>query len=128
MFACISSNGIKFNLIVIYIPPNNYEHSIFFDEFSELILNSDPKNTIIVGDLNYHFNSPLTPHSDFRDISDTLSLIQHISFPTHIKGIIIDYIFTNSSVSLISKTYCHSLISDHFDIVFDLVTQYSQSE
>ena len=128
MVACISSNRIKLNLIVIYRPPNNYEHSIFVDEFSELILNSDPKNTIIVGDLNYHFNSSLTPHSDFRDISDTLSLIQHISFPTHIKCNIIDYIFTNSSVSLISKTYCHSLVSDHFAIVFDLVTQYSQSE
>ena len=128
MVACISSKGIKLNLIVIYRPPNNYEHSIFFDEFSELILNSDPKNTIIVGDLNYHFNSSLIPHSDFRDISDTLSLIQHISFPTHIQGNIIDYIFTNSSVSLISKTYCHSLVSDHFAIVFDLVTQYSQSE
>ena len=51
MVACISSNGIKLNLIVIYRIPNNYEHSIFVDEFSELILNSDPKNTIIVGDL-----------------------------------------------------------------------------
>ena len=71
MTACISSKYrvlspyTKFNIIIIYRPPNKNDYSLFFDEFSNLVLNSDLINTIIVGDLIFHFNSLVSPHSDF---------------------------------------------------------------
>ena len=124
--ACISSKSrvvspyTKFNIIIIYRPPNKNDYSLFFDEFSDLVLNSDPINTIIVGDLNFHFNSLVSPHSDFCILLDTLSLLQHITFPTHIKGNTLDYVITNCKANIISNTISSSLISDHFSIVFNI--------
>ena len=126
MTACISSKYrvlspyTKFNIIIIYRPPNKNDYSLFFDEFSDLVLNSDPINTIIVGDLNFHFNSLVSPHSDFCILLDTLSLLQHITFPTHIKGNTLDYVITNCKANIISNTISSSLISDHFSIVFNI--------
>ena len=52
--SCILSPYTKCNIIIIYKPQNKNDYSLFFDEFSNLVLNSDPINTIIVGALNFH--------------------------------------------------------------------------
>ena len=83
MTACISSKSrvlspyTKFNIIIIYRPPNKNDYSLFFEEFSDLVLNSDPINTIIIGDLNFHFNSLVSPHSDFCILRYTYCNISH---------------------------------------------------
>ena len=58
MTACISSKShilspyTKFNIIIMYRPPNKNDYFLFVDELSDLVLNSDPINTIIVGDFS----------------------------------------------------------------------------
>ena len=55
--SCISSNKTKINIIIIYRPSNKNDYLLLFHEFSNLVLNTDPINTIIVGELNFHLNS-----------------------------------------------------------------------
>ena len=50
----------------------------------------------------------------------SLSLLQHITFPTHIKGNTLDYVITNCKTNIISNTISSSLISDYFSIVFNI--------
>ena len=56
-----SSNDIIFKIIVIYRPPNN-DFTSFFNEFSDLVINSNIYNTIFVGDFNFHYGSLISPH------------------------------------------------------------------
>ena len=71
-------------MITIYRHTNNYDYYLFVDEFSDLVLNLYPINTIIGCDLNFHFNYLFSPQSDYG-IYYILILMQHISYTTHIK-------------------------------------------
>ena len=55
---------------------------LLFDEFINVIHNlpsSSPYLPIILDDLNYHFNSFIYPHGDFKLLTEYLSLCQNIS-------------------------------------------------
>ena len=68
----------------------------FVDEFFDLI------NTIIVDFLNFRINYLIrAPHYDVCILIDTLSLLKHITCPTHIKGNTLDYVITNCEANMI---------------------------
>ena len=107
---------LKFNslrIIVIYRPPNS-DFSIFFDEFYDLInniLHQNSSKVMIVGDFNYHFNCSSPPHSLFKQLTDSLGLNQHVYFPSHACGNIIDLISTPTFIYSCSRS---DLLSDHY--------------
>ena len=72
-----SSNDIIFKIIVINRPPNN-DFTSFFNEFSDLVINSNIYNTIFVGDFNFHYGSLISPHIEFKSLINSLSLTQHV--------------------------------------------------
>ena len=77
--------NLTLHLIVIYRPPTP-ETILFFDEFHDFIHNLPSYSSYLpigLGDLNYHFNYTIDPHGDFKLLTESLSLCQHISFPTY---------------------------------------------
>ena len=52
----------------------------------------------------------------FTNLTDSLSLSQHVHFPTHMNGNIIDILFSSSlnSELIVSNIYRIDLFSDHF--------------
>ena len=72
-----SSNDIIFKIIVMYRPPNN-DFTSFFNEFSDLVINSNIYNTIFVGDFNFHYGSLISPHLEIKSLINSLSLKQHV--------------------------------------------------
>ena len=110
--------NLTLHLTVIYRPPKP-ETSLFFDEFHDFIHKLPSSSSylpIVLGDLNYHYNSPIYPHGDFKLLTESLSLCQHISFPTHSSGNTLDMIFTPLS-SLINN-----LINIHAPTKTTLIT------
>ena len=119
--------NLTLHLTVIYRPPKP-ETSLFFDEFHDFIHKLPSSSSylpIVLGDLNYHYNSPIYPHGDFKLLTESLSLCQHISFPTHSSGNTLDIIFTPLSSPLIRCINPNSfqkieLLTDHFIIEFSI--------
>ena len=119
--------NLTLHLTVIYRPPK-HETSLFFDEFHDFIHKLPSSSSylpIVLGDLNYHYNSPIYPHGDFKLLTESLSLCQHISFPTHSSGNTLDMIFTPLSSPLIRCINPNSfqkieLLTDHFIIEFSI--------
>ena len=76
---------LTLHLTVIYCPPKP-ETILLFEKYHDFIHNHPSSSSylpIVLGDLNYHFNSPIYPHGDFKLLTEYLSLCQHISFPAH---------------------------------------------
>ena len=97
---CISC---KFNLqsnslcIIVIYRPTKPAFSTFFDEFYDFIndcLHHNEYKVMIVDDFNYHFDSSSQQYSLFKQLTESISLHQHINCPTHVSGNIIDIIFT----------------------------------
>ena len=115
-------------IIGIYHPPPNGEHNttdgMFINDSTELLVNKLPQyqSNIILGDFNIHIED-LT-NADAIILSDTmraLSLEQHITGPTHVRGNTLDLIFTQlSNGSNISNITLHGYISDHCMILVDI--------
>ena len=81
----------------------------------------DHNNYLVVGDFNLHYGSNYPPHSYFYNLISLLSLKQHISFPTHTSGHILDLIITLTSSTLIPyPPNLLSLTTDHYSIMFSL--------
>ena len=77
----------------MYRPPYSEDHPItagvFFHEFAEylesVVMSSD--KLLITGDFNFHMDVPTDPNNiHFRDLLDTMGLIQHVKQPTHTCG------------------------------------------
>ena len=64
-------------MLGIYRPPNN-DFTSFFNEFSNLVINSKIYNTIFVGDFYFHYGSLITPHLEFKSLINYLSIKQHV--------------------------------------------------
>ena len=70
---------------VIYRPPN-FSVPVFATDFLDLIETSinESGRLLILGDLNIPMNNPNSPDTNmFQDVLDSLSLHNHITFPTH---------------------------------------------
>ena len=103
-----SSPTLKLPNLTLYlnaiIRPSKPETILFFDEYHNFIHNLPSSSSylpIILGDLNYHFNSHIYSHGAFKFLTKSLSLCQHISFPTYSSGNILDMIFTPYPVFLL---------------------------
>ena len=86
------------SITVIYRPPKP-EFAPFLSEFNDIatdLISSPIYHPIIFGDFNYHFNSTSNPHIIFTNLTNSLSLSQHVHFLTHINGNIIDLVFFSS--------------------------------
>ena len=82
--------------IIVYKPPSP-EFTQLSNELTDLITEIDLSNTIILGDFNNHYGSSTSPHYNFFELLDSLSLKQHVHFPTHSSGYTIDLILTSYS-------------------------------
>ena len=103
----------------IYHPPpkNTITNSMFIDDITEhlITLLSTATNNIILGDFNMHINDVNSNDAcTFVDTFTALGLTQHVTTSTHVKGNILDLVFTEES-SNIKLTSCQAgpFLSDH---------------
>ena len=103
----------------IYHPPpkNAITNRMLIDDVTDhlITLLSTATNNIILGDFNMHIND--TNSNDactFLDTFTALSLTQHVTTSTHVKGNILDLMFTEE-ISNIKLTSCQAspFLSDH---------------
>ena len=112
------STQCHFTLILIYRPPHSNIQT-FITELRQITSLISSPNTLLLGDFNIHVNTPSsTPN--FHQLIYEHSLTQHVSFPTHIHGNILNLIITPSDSTIISNIYRDLLISDHYAICFSL--------
>ena len=118
--------NLTLHLTVIY-RPQKPETILFFNEYHHFIhnLHSSSSYLIVLGDLNYNFNSLIYPHVDFKLLTESLFLCQHKSFPTNFSGNTLDMIFTPLSSPHIWCINNNSfqqieLLTDHFIIEFSI--------
>ena len=120
------SNTIR--VVNIYRPAYSAEHRIttpvFFMEFAnymETLLLCKEK-LLITGDFNIHVD--VSDQSDVRtflDLLESLSLVEHVTKPTHVDGHILDLIITRSSDNIIlDPPYIDRFISDHVSVLCNL--------
>ena len=76
------------------------------------------QNTIILVYLNIHVNKiSLASNTDF-DLLENNNLKQHIDFPTHTCGNILDQIITRTNNTIASDFEQYIIFSDHYAITF----------
>ena len=77
---------------------------------------------LITGDFNIHVD--VSDQSDVRtflDLLESLSLVEHVTKPTHVDGHILDLIITRSSDNIIlDPPYIDRFISDHVSVLCNL--------
>ena len=114
-------------IVTIYRPPSS-QYICFLDYFHQLVSSIPIENTIIVGDFNFHINKPDKPTNSFINSLDNLSLIQHITKPTHMSGNTLDLVITSStSIFDISILPITDIISDHYALSFSISNTYRSS-
>ena len=93
------------------------------DDLTELLTEvvSNHNNIVILGDINIHLNEPEDTDAEaLSNIFEAFNITQHIKFPTHNLGHILDLIATeirqNRNVTAITGSY----ISDHLLIAIQL--------
>ena len=106
----------------MYRPPKP-EFASFLSEFNDLatdLISSPIYHPIIISDFNFNCNATSNPHIMFTNLTNSLSLSQHVNFTTYINGNIIDLIFTSSlhSELMVSNISRLDLLSDKFLISF----------
>ena len=111
----------KKNLTVtgIYHPPpkNTVTNRMFIDDFTDHIISLLPTetNNIILGDFNMHINDIHSSDAGiFKDTLTALGVTQHVTTSTHVKGNILDLIFTEETSSIkLTSFQASSLLPDH---------------
>ena len=117
-------------LLVISLLPciQNVPVSMFLEEFSkylEIIIPSDGK-LLVVDDFNFHLDNAKNDHSEsFKELLNTFSLWQHVSFSTHSKGHILDLIITAESDDTVKR---HPVFSPFQYLMQPFMQQTSNSE
>ena len=112
------------NFVLYYRSPNSKQENT---DYLEEIINSCPKNTLIIGDLNMpeiNWASNLCPkrYESFLNTTTEKNFTQLIGFPTHVRGNILDCAFTNTPEKVIDIQPLGFLgNSDHTVISFDLI-------
>ena len=113
-------NGPTPTIATVYHPPK--PNKDFIHEFSTFLTHicSLSSNIILLGDINIHMdniNHPLT--KDFTSCLDSFGLQQHIHFPTHSKGHVLDLVCC-SGVTPFNCSATDLPISDHMLITFNM--------
>ncbi|XP_048016198.1 uncharacterized protein LOC125248394 isoform X3 [Megalobrama amblycephala] len=82
-------------VILIYRPPK--VNSGFFSELAELLtlLSSNCSDMLTIGDINIHVDNPdCSQATNFMHVLDCFNFTQHVDFPTHKSGHILDLVCT----------------------------------
>ena len=71
-------------------------------------------NLILTGDLNIHMDEKADPGTvTFTDFLDSLGLVNHTQFPTHVSGHTLDLIITQEDSNDILTVARGHMLSDH---------------
>ena len=126
----------SFEITVVKIKLNNNKHlilvsiyrvlfvsvTVFLEEIIQLfeILLTLKENIILAGDVNIHNDEDELYSNRFKDILNTFNIIQHVDFPTHIKGHTLDIIATFSDNPIILDIKSNEYdVSHHFLVDFN---------
>ncbi len=105
---------------IIYRPPKL--HPSFLSDFADLLtqLSAISPSVLLLGDFNLHVDSTDNkPASEFLELLQCLNFTQHVNFPTHSHGHILDLVCsTNLNIQQLTSHDLH--ISDHLAITMDL--------
>lgn len=106
---------------VIYRPPK--PNSSFLCDLTDFLtqLFAISPSILLLGDFNFHMdNSNSKPASDFLDLLHCYNFIQHVNFPTHNHGHILDLVCTSSGLSVHNLSSQNLHLSDHLAINLDI--------
>ncbi len=105
---------------IIYRPPKL--HPSFLSDFADLLtqLSAISPSVLLLGDFNLHVDSTDNiPAFEFLELLQCLNFTQHVNFPTHSHGHILDLVCsTNLNIQQLTSHDLH--ISDHLAITMDL--------
>ena len=134
----VETHGNTVTCIVIYRPPysatNQETVTKFVDEFTVWLasISGSFSNMIVLGDFNIHINDENDNEASiFVDTMIALGFNQHVSFPMHRAGNILDLVFTETCNSIEVKSCTPGpILSDHtaVKIVVTQSTQYIQKK
>ena len=132
----VQTHGNTVTCIAIYRPPysarNQETVTKFVGEFTVWLasISGSFSNMIVLGDFNIHINDENDNETGiFVDTMIALGFNQHVSFPTHRAGNILDLVFTETCNSIEVKSCTPGpILSDHtaVKIVVTQSTQYIQ--
>ena len=132
----VETHGNTVTCIAIYRPPysatNQETVAKFVEEFTVWLANISGSfsNMIVLGDFNIHINDENDNEASiFVDTMTALGFNQHVSFPMHRAGNILDLVFTETCNSIEVKTCTPGpIFSDHtaIEIVVTQPIQYIQ--
>ena len=111
----------------IYHPPpsltNKTTNSLFIEDFTDFVSKTLPShpNNIYIGDFNLHISEEETDPIIFNDSIEAMGLYQHVNFPTHKSGNILDLVLSDiqQSTSVIT-TSPGPYLSDHRAVISTL--------
>ena len=119
----------------IYRPPFSTKHLVTISssvsEFSQylksFVLCTEP--ILLCGDFNIQVDVQDNPNVEsFLDLIDSLGLVQHVHFSTHVQGYILNLVITRKMDSIIQDTpISGSFLSDHATVLFNLKGSKSES-
>ena len=129
MIVTLSYKSCTFVIVVVYRSPtvkkNGPTLTTFLHEFPKfledvLLLRN---NLVIIGDFNIHFeDSECAQTMLFRELLDSVNLVQNLSKPTHHSGHTLDLILTRPDQVPSYVDISDILLSDHSAIRFSLPT------
>ena len=122
------------NLVIhgIYHPPpslkNKTTNGMFIEEFIEFISTTLPShpNNMYIGDFNLHVSEEDTETDPaiFNDSIEAMGLYQHVGFPTHKSGNILDLILSDiQQTTSVMTTAPGPYLSDHRAVIATLNTK-----
>ena len=99
--------------------------NMLYDEFPNFLENTlqCQDELYIVGDLNIHLDKPSINTRSFLEILDTFSLHQHVTFPTHIYGHLLDLFIARSNCKHVKAVSSSDGVSDHLTVLIGLWLQ-----
>ena len=126
---------MRLRVIIVYRPPYSHTHpvtiSTFITEFANLLESVVLLNEqlLICGDFNIHVNASNDDNAiKFKDLLESMSLVQHVTEPTHEHGNTLDLIITRSSDGIIAAPpHVGTLFSDHAVVTCHLTTERPKS-
>lgn len=105
---------------IIYRPPK--PHPSFLSDLADFLtqLSAISPSVLLLGDFNLHIdNTDSKPAIEFLELLQWLNFTQHINFPIHSRGHILDLVCsTNLHIQQLSSHNLH--ISDHLAITMDM--------
>ncbi|XP_010774485.1 uncharacterized protein [Notothenia coriiceps] len=105
---------------IIYRPPK--PNPSFLSDLSDILtqLSAISPSVLLFGDFNIHIDDPTCKYaSEFKETLHCCNFSQHINFPTHSRGHILDLVCsTGLTIHHLSSLNLH--VSDHLAIIMDI--------